>query len=77
MKKELIKIIKMSGIDLKELVIEIKVDEFTFNSVELLDNDIIVLHTFKEELDIETYWDDISLEQQEVIINSLKPFVYN
>ncbi len=77
MKKELIRIIKISGIDLKELVIEINIDGYVFNTIELIDDDFIILHTFQGELDIETDWDDIPIKQQTDIINCLRPFVYN
>lgn len=77
MKKELIRIIKISGIDLKELVIEIDIDGYVFNTIELIDDDFIILHTFQGELDIETDWDDIPIKQQTDIINCLRPFVYN
>lgn len=79
MKKELIKIIKISGIDVRELVLDIKIDGYIFNSIELIDDDDerIILHIFQGELDIETDWDDIPSKQQLEIINFLKPFVYN
>ena len=77
MKKELIRIIKLCGIDLRELVIDIELDSYIFNTIELLEDDSIILHTFQGELDIETNWIDLSIKQQKEIIKILKPYVYN
>ena len=77
MKKELIRIIKLCGIDLRELVIDIVLDSYIFNTIELLEDDSIILHTFQGELDIETNWIDLSIKQQKEIIKILKPYVYN
>lgn len=77
MKKELIRIIKISGIEINELVVEMKIDGYTFNSVELTEDERIILHKFDGDLDFETEWEDIPTKQQLEIINFLKPFVYN
>ena len=77
MKKELIRIIKLCGIDLRELVIDIVLESYIFNTIELLEDDSIILHTFHGELDIETNWIDLSAKQHKEIVKILKPYIYN
>ena len=77
MKKELINIIKIIGINLNEIVIDIKIGNITFNSIEFVEPDNIILHTFFEDLDIETNWENTIISQRKKIMEVIRPFLYN
>lgn len=77
MKKELISLIKMLGIGLTELIIDIDLDYVIINSIEYRSPDEVWLHHFKEELDFEIEFDEIEKEYQKKIFNTVKTFLYN
>jgi len=77
MKKEIISIIKIAGVGIKELVMDITIGESIYNSIELVGIDSVILHYFIKEVDIEINWDDIPEENQKKIIETLRPYVYN
>lgn len=58
-KKSLISIVKYLGIDLNEIVVEIPLEEITFNSIEWINPDKIILHKIIEDLDVEYDFDDL------------------
>jgi len=78
MKKKISQIIKILGIGLSELVIDIELDTVTINSVELsLSEKKIYLHIFNDDIDIEMDFDDMTKENQEIILKKLSELIYN
>ena len=77
MKKEIINIIKILGIDFKELVIDMAIGDIVYNSIEIIDPDTVILHYFYDDLDIETIWEDISDSDKKKVLKILKPLLYN
>lgn len=77
MKKKVRDLIRILGIGLNELVIDIKVDEVTFNTIEWnVEANQIILHKFEEELDFEYDFDELDSEQQLIVFKHLS-IVYN
>lgn len=77
MKGELIRIIKILGVGINEIIIEIKLDNnITINSIEL-DGENLYLHTFIEDFDSYVMFEDIELSDQKTIYNSLRSLLYN
>lgn len=78
MKRKISQIIKILGIGLNELIIDIKLDKITINSVEWSPSDKkIYLHVFDDDIDIEMDFDDMSPEDQETILKKLSQLIYN
>lgn len=82
MRYELVKIIKILGIDCHELVIDIDLGYVIVNSIEYdIDTDSILLHNFitsdGDEYDIEMDYDELSDDDQKIIYTSLSQFTYN
>jgi hypothetical protein len=82
MKKDIINIIKILGIDCLEIVIDITLETIIVNSIEYLkDEDIILLHIFTiengEEIDSEIDFDGLSDADQHTIYLGLTQFIYN
>ena len=77
MKKELIKIIKIIGINYKEIIMDIKIGDIIYNTIEYVEPDTIILHSFYEKVDIETNWSELNTIQRKEILKYLKPFLYN
>ena len=76
MKKEVINIIKIVGLNLNEVFVELNTGTTVFNSIELRGDDVI-LHIFYEDMDIESNWDDLTMKQRKNILSTLKPLLYN
>lgn len=57
-KKSLISIIKFLGINLNEVVVDIPLEEITFNSIEWVKPNKIILHQIIDDLDMEYDFDD-------------------
>lgn len=75
-KKHLISIIKFLGIDLNEVVVDIPLEEITFNSIEWIKPDTIILHKIIDDLDMEYDFDDLDdLAKKEVYIFFIKNFL--
>ena len=77
MKKEIINIIRVIGINFKEIVIDIKLGDVIYNSIELVEMDTIILHSFYKDIDIETNWKDLSSTHKGKVLKALKPYIYN
>lgn len=77
MKGEIIKILKILGIGCTELLIDIELKSFIINSIELLNNDKIILHVFVDDYDIEVDFDDVDDIEKMTIYQTLSPFLYN
>lgn len=82
MKDNIIQIIKIMGLGLNELVVDIELNDGTIiNSIEWIPNgDKLYLHVIiadLDNLDIEIDFENASLENQEVIFNKLSQIIYN
>lgn len=78
MKKKVIQIIKILGIGLTELIVDIQLDTITINSIEWSPSDKkVYLHIFEDDLDIEMDFDDMSDENQQIILQKLSEIIYN
>lgn len=79
MKKKVIQIIKILGIGLTELIVDIELDDsITINSVEWSPSDKkVYLHIFSDDLDIEMDFDDMSDGNQQIILQKLSELIYN
>ena len=53
MRDDLIRIIRILGVNYNEIFIDIDVDGFTINSLEIRDESAIVLHSFVNDMDLE------------------------
>ena len=78
MKEKVRDLIKILGIGLCELVIDINVGDMTFNSIEWLEEEeVILLHIFDEEdMDYFIDFDELSTENQIAIYKTLS-IIYN
>ena len=80
MKKKVINMIKILGIGLTELIMDITLSEATFNSIEWVkEDDIIWLHIFREDDDIQVSFDyeDLPEDDQLHIYMLLSSILYN
>ncbi len=78
MKKKVKDLIKITGIGLNELIIDISIGEIIFNSIEYVeDSDKIILHKFEDEdLDYEFDFEDLDEDKQILIYKQLS-IIYN
>jgi hypothetical protein len=77
MKKKVKDLIKILGIGLNELVIDINLDEVTFNSIEWdEENNKIILHKFEDDLDYEFDFEELTDDQQMMVYKILS-VIYN
>lgn len=78
MKSELINIVKILGIGLTEIVLEIDLGQFTINSIEFRSPDKIILHSFSfGDFDWEVDFDDMDEYYQKYVFRLLSILVYN
>jgi hypothetical protein len=80
MKTKVINMIKILGIGLTELIMDITLSEATFNSIEWCEeDDIIWLHIFREDDDIQVSFDyeDLPEDDQLHIFMLLSSILYN
>ena len=78
MKKELIKIIKIVGINFNEIFIEINIGNgVVYNSIEYIEPNDIRLHIIIEDIDLETYWEDLTIAQKREVMKVVRPLLYN
>ncbi len=77
MRDDLIRIIRILGVNYNEIFIDIDVDGFTINSLEIRDESAIVLHSFVNDMDLEFFYDDLIEEDRKTIYRSLCSFLYN
>ncbi len=77
MRDDLIRIIRILGVNYNEIFIDIDVDGFTINSLEIRDESAIVLHSFVNDMDLEFFYDDLIEEDRKIIYRSLCSFLYN
>ena len=77
MKKKVKDLIRILGIGLNELVIDINLDEVTFNSIEWdEENNKIILHKFEDDLDYEFDFEELTDDQQMMVYKILS-VIYN
>lgn len=78
MVNKIIQIIKILGIGVNELIIDIELDSITINSIEWIQSsNKVVVHIFDEDYDIEMDFDDLSDENQLIILTTLSALIYN
>lgn len=77
MRDDLIRIIKILGVNYNEIFIDIDVDGFTINSLEIRDESIIILHSFVNDMDLEFFYDELIEEDKKIIYQSLCSLLYN
>ena len=74
MKKDVIKIIKIVGINFNEIFIDIDTGNgIVFNSIEYREPNDVLLHIITEDIDIETYWEDLTMAQRKRVIKIIIP----
>ena len=77
MKEKVKDLIKILGIGLYELVVDINVGEITFNSIEWIEDDkTILLHIFEDDMDYFIDFEELSDENQLIIYKYLSS-IYN
>ena len=76
MKLDVINLTKILGVSFTELVIDIDLSDFTINSVELIDDDVIV-HIFIQDMDLQIFFDDLLEIDQKKILKELSILAYN
>jgi hypothetical protein len=78
MRNKIIELIKILGIGINEIVMEINLDCGNFESIEYIpEEDLILLHIFKEDdFDITFDYDELEEEDQLKVYQSLS-FFYN
>ena len=75
-KKPLISIVKFLGVDLNEVIIDIPLEEITFNTIEWVKPDGIILHKMIDDLDMEYDFDDLDKStQREIYIFFVRNFL--
>lgn len=76
MKGDILNIIKILAINYTEIMIDIDLESFTINSIEVV-GDNIILHTFSETMDIEFSFEDLEEIDKEKIYLNLSSLLYN
>ena len=77
MKMEIIKILKILGVGCTEVLVDIELNELLINSIELLNDDQIILHVFVDNYDIELYFDELDEIEKMNIYQILISLLYN
>jgi hypothetical protein len=78
MKEDIINIIKILGIGIKELVLDIDIGVFYVNSIEFREPDEVILHNFEDdETDVELNFDDLEERHQKHLWLILSILLYN
>lgn len=77
MKEDIINVIRILGVGLTELILEIDLGFFVINSVEYREPDEIILHSFKDDVDYEMNFDELGENYQKYIHKLLTILVYN
>ena len=78
MKEDIINIIKILGIGIKELVLDIDLGFFYVNSIEFREPNEVILHSFEDdETDVEVNFDDLEERYQKHVWLLLSILLYN
>ena len=78
MKKELISLLRILGVGLTELVMEIDLEYITINSIEYREpNEIWIHHFYDDDMDFEIEFDEIPEKYQRKIFDEIKSLLYN
>ncbi len=77
MKEDIINAIKILGIGLNELILEIDLGFFVVHSIEYREPDEIILHSFSNYSDYEMNFDDLDLNFQKYIHKLITILVWN
>lgn len=77
MKNKVKDLIKILGIGLSEIVIDLELSEVVFNSIEWdEESDRVILHKFEDDLDYEFDFEDLT-EQNQLEIYKILSVIYN
>jgi len=77
MKEDIINVIRILGIGLTELILEIDLGFFVIHSIEFREPDEVILHSFEGNTDYEMNFDELGLSYQKYIHKLLTILVYN
>ncbi len=79
MKNKVVSLIKILGIGLHEIIIDLEIGIYLYNSIEWSESENkIYLHIFEDyDLDIAFDFDDLSNDDKLIIYNLLSRIVYN
>lgn len=77
MKEDIINIINILGVGHKEIVVNIELDKLLIDTIEIRNNDTIIIHHFMGDLDLEIDYEDIDLIYQKEIYYTLNSLLYN
>jgi len=78
MKEEIINVIKILGIGVKELILDIDLGFFYVSSIEFIEPDEIILHSFEDDdTDVELNFDDLEEKHQKHLWLILSVLLYN
>lgn len=78
MKEDIIKMIKILGIGCNELIFNIDLGFIIIHSIEYIEPDVVLLHHFVDDYDLELDFDEIEDEKYKKIIHdNLSVFLYN
>jgi len=70
------KMLKMLMIDSSEILLEINIGPVIISSIEIK-NDAIILHQFKDNIDIEISFMELEIEYQKIIYDFINQYIYN
>ncbi len=77
MKEDIINAIKILGIGLDEILLEIDLGFFVINSVEFREPNDLILHSFRDGVDYEMNFDNLSPKYQRYVYRLITTLVYN
>lgn len=77
MREDIINAIRILGIGLTELILEIDLGFFIIHTIEYREPDEIILHSFSDNTDYEMNFDDLDLDYQKYIHRLLTTLVWN
>lgn len=78
MEKKVANLVKILGIGINEILMDIELDIAIFDSIEVDKNDKVILHIFEEDdMDISVDFSDLTDDDQLKIFKSLSVILYN
>ena len=77
MKEDVINVVRILGIGLDEILVEIDLGFYVVHTIEWRQPNDIILHSFKDGLDYEMNFDSLSLTHQKIVHRLLTILVYN
>ena len=77
MKEDIINVIRILGIGLTELILEIDLGFFVIHSIEFREPDEVILHNFDGNTDYEMNFDELGSSYQKYVHKLLTILLYN